>query len=353
MHSSDSVVGPIRDWTDGFLCLKHHAEAARGAVESDLHVGDRQRWPRTTGADVICIAALIDPCVRSLLSSGRFGTATVAQRWGACLDDLERFALPNPAAEYLDNRRFWDDLLTIAVHLSSAFEQLPTQEEWEQVLASLREPLRNGVPKDVPFGPFSNVFDYGDLFAAQKKHLMERRGVELRAPEPGMTGGEKSIPRTTYQDVLSLRDFWDRALDSAKEVLGHASVVEQWRAASADVDALGKATSDRTTLYPKNNAFWRALSRVAVQVTVAEEAPSTARRVLDSAKVGILGAPATVYNTVKTVATGTAEAAGEVATSVAGGINKVFRGLFSGAGPYVLGGGLLGGYLLLRSRKGQ
>jgi hypothetical protein len=351
MTTSLPTIGVIRDWTDAYVSLKNHAEATRGAIESDLHVGDRQRWPRTTGDDVLCIAALLDPCVHSLLEHGRFGTASVAHHWRACLRDLERWAVPHPQAEYLDNRRFWDDLLTIMVHLSSAFERLPTQAEWDQLLASFHAPLRNAVPKDVPFGPFPSVADYGELFTAQRNHLVALRGSDFRSPEPGMPGVDQVIPRATYQDVFLLRDFWSRMLDDAKEVMGHEGVKKLWQAESEKLQKTWKDARSKTDVYPYNNGFWRALSRVAVQVNVADEAPSTMERVLDSTKEGAR----TAYSGAKAAASGASDfllgvpgAVGRALNQVAGGL---LGGLFGGAAPYVIGGGLLGGYLLLRGRR--
>lgn len=50
----------IHSWVDGLLAIRDRAYATRGFVELD----DGSRWPRTTGADVIAIAAFVDPSVK-------------------------------------------------------------------------------------------------------------------------------------------------------------------------------------------------------------------------------------------------------------------------------------------------
>ena len=45
----------IHSWTDGYLALRERVVQTRGLVELDTGA----RWPRTTGGDVIAIAALM------------------------------------------------------------------------------------------------------------------------------------------------------------------------------------------------------------------------------------------------------------------------------------------------------
>ena len=59
----------IQDWSDAFVVLKHRAEEVRGFIELNPGTPERERWPRTTGADVVAIAALVDQHVRRLRSS--------------------------------------------------------------------------------------------------------------------------------------------------------------------------------------------------------------------------------------------------------------------------------------------
>jgi hypothetical protein len=498
MQSSDSNIYIIRDWSDGFVALKHHAEDVCGAVESDLQAGERQRWPRTSGADVLLVAAFLDPSVRSLVARGDHGSASLDRCWRACLQDLERWAVVYPSDEYLDNRRFWSDVLTATVHLSAASSRVPAQrewdalisavgaperngashdapfgpfppaaddgdvfvaqrkhlmslrgfdrlapeagmtggimpiprttyadllpllafwdarlksvpqllghdgvvrqwhaaaseliellktaevsevypknstfwralvrvstqvsvaspkppgqQEWEALLSSLEAKARNGVPRDVPFGPFANAGDFGDVFVAQRKHLMTLRGVDRLPPEPGMTGGIMPIPRTTYTDLMPLVTFWGAQLKAAKEIAGQEAVNRQWNAAVTELGALIK-TANPSSVYPKNQAFWRALSRVSTHVNMADGAPSKTERILDSLAFGVKEAPATIVSAASAAAKGTAEVVGEVAGGAGKLAGSLLGGLFSGIGvPLVVGGGALGAYLLLRGR---
>ena len=50
----------IHSWIDGHLALRERAYQVRGAIQLDSGA----RWPRTTGADVIAIAALFDHAAR-------------------------------------------------------------------------------------------------------------------------------------------------------------------------------------------------------------------------------------------------------------------------------------------------
>ena len=84
----------IDDWPSVYRALKQRAEAMRGAVE--LHVGtaDHVRWPRTTGADVVAISAVVDQHVRRLRAT--YGKHTLIFRWRTCLQDIARLALSAP-----------------------------------------------------------------------------------------------------------------------------------------------------------------------------------------------------------------------------------------------------------------
>jgi hypothetical protein len=70
----------IHSWIDGHLAVRKRAYETRGATE--LFTG--LRWPRTTGADVMSIAALFDDAVEM------FGTPGIRLRWRAARADLQR-----------------------------------------------------------------------------------------------------------------------------------------------------------------------------------------------------------------------------------------------------------------------
>ena len=73
----------IHSWIDGYAAVRARAYETRGAIELDTGA----RWPRTTGEDVIAIAALFDGAIRV------HGTPGIVRRWRATLDQLETGAL--------------------------------------------------------------------------------------------------------------------------------------------------------------------------------------------------------------------------------------------------------------------
>jgi hypothetical protein len=337
---------PIRGWNDGYSALKRHLERVRGAVESDICGGDWERWPRTTGGDVLVIASFLAlPFEHSVQ---RHNTLGAGNRWLACLDDMFRWAVANPEGEYRENRRFWGEVLRVCVHLSQQDAPLPPQAVWDELLQDLSCTHRNGVPKEVPFGPFAGIGSYKDLYVAQVLSLQRSRGMDRMEPEAGMTGGTKNIPRSTNDDVKQLVAFWSRQLDSVQKIIGHEAVADRWSATVREVEQLTK-DANPTAVYPKNNAFWRALNTVSTQVSVADQAPTRAERIVDSIKEGVSSLP----DTAKAVASGI----GSAATAAAGGVGRVAGGLFGGllsafGWPLAIAGGVgVGAVLLLRGRN--
>jgi hypothetical protein len=345
---------PIRDWSDGYSALKHHAEQARGAIEGDLCAGDWERWPRTTGGDALVIAAFLHPHLSEVTSP--HGSAGAQRRWMACLHDLLRWAGEKPNDEYADNRRFWAEVLRVCVHLSSHFAPLPTQAEWETMFGDLAcSARRNGLPREVPFGPFSGLDSFKDLYVAQVLYLQRARGMDRMDPEPGMTGGIKNIPRATNADVQQLVAFWGKQLEAVQKVIGHKVVAERWAALVAEVEQTTKGAAP-SAVYPKNNAFWRVLGTVSTQVAVADEAPTKGERIAEAIGHGATSLPDTLWTAAKAVGGGAVSVATDAASAVASGAGKVAGGLFgsllstAGVPLAVVGGGILGAFLLLRRR---
>lgn len=340
----------IHDWGDGYVALKHRAEDVRGEVALDLGDGQWERWPRTTGDDALLVAAFLDPHVRQLGAS-RMRSVAVVERWRSLVEDLARWTTQHPDQEYLENRRFWAQVLTVCVLLSSEFAPLPSQDAWDTLLLQIGDLPRNGAPSTAPFGPFEGVGSYDELYLAQLTKLLVLRGMDRRDPEPGMTGMTRSIPRTTNADVKALRDFWSKALGSVKKVIGHEGVAKKWAAISAEVDAQTRG-ADANAVYPKNNGFWRALASVSTQVAVADQSPSKGAQILESIKHGVTQAPEVIASGAKAVVSEVAE----VTSDVAGGVGKVagsaLRGLVSGSAlPWLVGGGVIGTLLLFRGRR--
>jgi hypothetical protein len=341
---------PVTSWLRAFFALQSRAMESRGFIELDGNDDEPVRWPRTVGSDVIAIAAVFDPYVRRQpLRSGGQG---LARRWRAVMDELERSALTAPQSTYAGNRDFWNTLPPLCIYLHSANAPLPEQRVWTALLAQLDEPvaLRNVGPKsDGPFKHFDNVKTFDDLFNEQFKYLRELRGADKLKPDAGASGPDKLIPRTTNADVIALADYWSKQLASVKKVFGAAGVEERWGAAMTDVNAVARK-GDPNALYPKNNAFWRALQPTAIHVAVADEAPSKSDLAIEAVKDSIKNLPENLKagaNAVSNAVADVAHGAGKIA-------NEAGKGLFAGFGtPLLVGGALVGLFLISRNRRSK
>lgn len=343
---------PVTSWLRASFALQQCALDGRGDVEIPNGDDEPIRWPRTTGADVIAIASVLDPHVRE--QPLRFGGHGLAQRWRATVDDLERLALLSPRTEYPKNRAFWDTLPAICVYLHSQGAPFPPAEVWNALCAQLTEPaeLRNVGPKgDGPFKHFDNVKTFDDLYLEQFKYLRDLRGFDKMKPDPGTTGPEKIIPRSTNGDVVELADYWTRQLGAVKRVMGHDGVAREWQAARADVDHLARS-GDPNAVYPKNNAFWRALQKAAIHVAVADEAPTATDLAIEALKQSVTNLPDNLKAGAKAIGSGAAQVASDLAHGVGKVANEAGKGLFKGFGtPLLVGAGVVGALLIARSRK--
>src|SRR5687767_11838054 len=54
----------ITSWLRAFFALQERAMDSRGFFEVQIAEDEFIRWPRTTGSDVISIAAVVDPSIR-------------------------------------------------------------------------------------------------------------------------------------------------------------------------------------------------------------------------------------------------------------------------------------------------
>lgn len=340
----------IRDWSDGYIALKARAEELRGSMELSPGTTERERWPRTTGADAIAIAAFVAP---NLYAVRGFETTGLARRWAACLADLELHALPRLGETYPENRAFWRCLGSAVIYLWSVEAPLAPQAQWSALLRELGElaAYRNiGPTGAVPFGPFAGVKTFDDLYIAQYKHLRDERGAIHMEPEAGMGGGTFPVPRATNADVIALADYWSKQLGRVKKVMGHDSVVKRWNDSLADVSRLARA-ADPAAVYPKNNAFWRVLKTTAIQIAVADEAPTKWDRALDSLKTSVRHLPENLAAGAEVVASKVAGGAGDIAHGAGSIVNRVARGAFSRMGtPLLVAGGVVGALYLMRRR---
>lgn len=343
----------IRDWSDGYVALKTRAEQLRGSIELNPDTPDWERWPRTTGADVVAIAAFIDSHLRAQRSFAKSG---LARRWNACLTDLELYAIPRLGESYSENRAYWRCLAAAFVYLSSVEAPLAAQARWTTLLAAFGElaEYRNVGPKGAtPFKQFDGVKTFDDLYIAQYKHLRDTRGADSLDPEPGMGGTNFPVPRSTNADVIALADYWTKQLGGVKQVMGHDGIVKRWQATLAEVNQLARG-KDLNAVYPKNNGFWRVLKNTAIQVAVADEAPSKWDMALDSLKTSVTNLPENLAKGAEVVASKVAGVASDVAEGAGKIVNQGAKGLFSGIGtPLLVAGGLVGAFLLLRRRDGS
>ena len=328
----------IHSWIDGYMAARARAYDARGAIELDTGA----RWPRTTGSDVIAIAALFDGPIRDHASPG------VLRRWRATLDDLEVSALTAPHATYAANRSFWTSLEVVAVFLDDMAVDPPVQPLWDALLAQIGAQPRNAGPSgDGPFGHFDNAKTFDDLFNAQLVYLHEKRGADRLAQPAGYSGGDKLIPRTTNADVIALADYWTAQLARVKHIAERDAIEARWKAATADVDKLARGAAAQA-VYAKNNEFWRTLQQTAIHVAVADEAPSKADLAIDSLKASLAHLP----QTIGAAASKGADFVADIAHAGGKVLNEAGKGLLAGLGKPLLYGavGALGVYLLTRGR---
>ena len=336
-----NTITPIREWSDGYVALKQRAGELRGWIEVNPGTSERERWPRTTGADVIAIAAFIDP---QLQQQRCYGETGISRRWRACIADLELIALSAPRDIYDENRTFWHCLARAFVYLSSIEAALPAQPTWDALLerlGTLAEHRNIGPKGDGPFKPFDGVKTFDDLYLAQFHYLRELRGSDRMDEVPGMPGskGPFPVPRTTNRDVVLLADYWSKQLAGVKRVDGHERTTKNWGAATADVNAIARK-GDPNAIYPRNHLFWRVLEQTAIQIAVADEAPSDWERAVDALEHSIKHLPENL-----------AKVAGDVVSGAGKIVNRGVKGALSGIGtPLLVAGGLVGAFLLLRRR---
>jgi len=343
----------IRDWSDGYVALKRRAEALRGSIELNPGTADWERWPRTNGAEVLAIAAFVEPHLNAVRGFTKTG---LARRWNACLVDLELYAMPRLGETYSENREFWRCLAAAIVYLASVEAPLAAQARWTALLGAFGAlaGFRNIGPRGAtPFKQFDGVQSFDDLYIAQYKYLRDLRGTEVLVPEAGMSGTIFPVPRSTNADVVALADYWTKQLASVKKVMGHDGVVKRWTEALADVHQLARG-QDPSAVYPKNNGFWRVLKSTAIQVAVADEALSKWDMALDSLKTSVQNLPENLAKGTEVVAIKVAGVASDVAEGAGRIVNQGAKGILAGVGtPLLVVGGLVGAFLLLRRRDGS
>lgn len=328
----------IHSWIDGYAAVRIRAYETRGAIELDTGA----RWPRTTGTDVIAIAALFDPALRA------HGTPGIVRRWRATLGEIQADGLTNAHATYANNRTFWSSLEVAAVALDDLMVTPPSASLWSALLAQIGESVRNVGPSgDAPFAHFDHVKTFDELFVAQLAYLRDKRGADTLPQPAGYSGGDHLTPRSTNADVIALADYWSTQLGRVKHIMGSDAIEARWKSAMADVDKLARHGKP-DDLYAKNNEFWRALQQTAMQVAVADEAPSKTDLALDALKSSLAHLP----DTIGAAAGKGAEFVADLAHAAGHVASEAGKGLLAGLGkPLAIGAaGLLGLYFLTRGR---
>ena len=338
----------ITTWIRAYFALFDHLRESRGVVETNPGSPDNERWPISTGADVVMIAAFVDPVARTC---DQFGTA---RRWSQACGAIDPAALREPALAYPENRAFWRAVASTFVDLHAANVPLPAGERWQSLFDRLGELARyrnKGPSGDVPFGPFPALETYSDLYRAQIKYLFDKRGFDLMDAPPGHTfgGSGMKIPRATNADARLLTSYWSNVFANAKKVQGSDNVGEKWRAIAADVERLAAADKPNE-VYAKNNELFRELPNVSSKITESEEKRSEGELFLESLKDSLANLPQNLGKAVDYVAGHVSDAAKATGRAVGGVVNQAAKGAFTGLGvPLVLGGvGLATLFLLTR-----
>jgi hypothetical protein len=342
----------ITSWSDAYVALKRHLEDARGFVESQ-----GARFPRATGDDVLLVAAILDRPLRA--APLVHGSTHVLARWRQCLDDVARYAIADPAETYVEGATFWPCALDVCVHLDAAEVEPPEPAVWSGLLVELGATrARNaGAIERGPLASIDDAATYDEMYIAQYRYLRDKRGSDVMdqptAPVAGhaLGGGRFAVPRTTNSDVLQLAAYWTHVFADARGVLDdHDAVTAQWKAVVVDVDRLAKG-ADPSARYPQNNVLWRVMDDVATEVSTAARAPTRWDLFVGALEHSIRDLPENLAKEArwlgehaKDLVVRAADAAGSAASSA---LRPLVGSLTT---PLLVGGGVLGIWLLARNR---
>ena len=317
-------------WAQIYAALYRHAIAARGTLILYPDTDDEVRWPRTTGADAAALVAFFDGFFRTLHTH-----AGVWRQWHACVDAVVHELLhAAPQHTFAGNRALWDCLARSAVLLDA--NQIPAPPAAPvAALFGVFDQHRNVGPSGTPpFAP-TGVATFDDLWVAQFKHFRELRGVD-RTPQ------QKNIPRTTNREVITLADYWSQQLAKVKVISGRRTVAARWQTTREQVDRVARPGAPDAT-YPYNIDFWSTLQNLAVHVAVADEAPTQWDLALEALHDSAIQLPSTITHAATTVASGVSAGVSAVANKIGTGIYATIKT------PLLIGGGVLGLFLLARS----
>jgi hypothetical protein len=269
-------------WNDAYHDLWMQAAQSRGTVTATGGLAGASwpmtlpEWPRTTGADAIAIAAVIDPILSAM--SPCAGISAVTRLWQRAIVDLDRAAVPSPSLEYAHNRTFWSTVLTVAAYLSTFAAPVPSDEIWDALEAVLWSPAIEHRNATAPSNRTLTASTYSGMWETLRAELARARGSDLRDDE---LGGIIEVPRTANGDALQLEAYWSRALVQLQlRVMTGAmptpenfeDVQLEWQAVSAGIaydGVLGRAADS----YPANLELWRATRALALALELLEVRP--------------------------------------------------------------------------------
>ena len=270
-------------WNDLFLELWMQAAQSRGSVTiGELPGAPRlstiPEWPRTTAADVIAIASLIDPVLSEMpVKLGGYG---LTKLWQAQVIEIEGIAFPNPTAESAQNRGFWSTLLAVAVHLARLEAPLPADEAWETLMGAIWTPVFEQRNAAVPLSRSFVSSTFAGMWEVLRAEHVRARGVDARTDDD--FGGTIEIPRTTYGDARRLEAYWSRSLVQlqVRVMTGAVRSPEDFEALQLEWQAVtARAAQDvfhakATDVYPDNGEFWRASRALASALDLLQERPA-------------------------------------------------------------------------------
>ena len=263
-------------WNDVYHELWLQAAQSRGTVTSVGELPGATRystlpeWPRTSGADAIAIASLVDPILSATpLRPGGYG---ITRLWQSAVIEMEAVAFPMPTAEYIHNRALWSTLLAVAAHLSTMGAPVPDEATWEAVLGTLWSPAvayRNASgPPSTPPTKTLTAPTFERMWETLHNELAFARGFDRRDDE---IGGTIAVPRTTRADVRQLEAYWGRALAQLQlqVITGAVPSPEEFEDLQLEWQAVAHAIDEDAVrgnalgIYPSNLEFWRATSALS------------------------------------------------------------------------------------------
>jgi hypothetical protein len=277
-------------WEEAYRDLWHRAADCHGVHQARHEAPGHMlyqrvaQWPRTRGADVVAIAAVLDPILS--VAASEAGGASMERRWLRCAADLADLAIREPEREYRHNRAFWSAVVAASAHLASVGAPVPVG-VWRALLDDLQlaAPPRNAPAVDDHLHLVA--FTYDEMWQVQKAALAKQRGADVRAPVGNLWGGRTAIPRTTNADVIQLATYWTQAIGRVErgrraagpdgEIAPHAvsldAEIRRWRGVLIDVNdhAVGH---DPAATYARNEALWRAAGSLSIVLDVIDEAPT-------------------------------------------------------------------------------